>query len=157
MTFTLDFGRLSGMNAEEAIFESVVTHGRFDPMVADSIRELLKRMEGKRLRLKISPWTRQRSARQNRYYWGVVIAYIWNMFVENGNDVTREEVHDFMKLTCGKTMLTLEVVDPQGEVHQSIKSSTKLNTKEWEQYMLACREWAARMGLQIPEPNEVMA
>ncbi len=140
------------MNAEEAIFESVVTHGRFDPMVADSIRELLKRMEGKRLRLKISPWTRQRSARQNRYYWGVVIAYIWNMFVENGNDVTREEVHDFMKGECN---IVHEFVDSQGECHKSIMSSTKLTTVQWEDYMTKCRQWAAIRGLDIPEPNEV--
>jgi hypothetical protein len=144
------------MNHEKATFESVVKNGRFEPEVADSIRKLLARMEGKKLRLEITKATRIRSGNQNRYYWGVVVDMIWGMFVDAGNDVTREECHDFLKAEVGRSILDTEIVDPQGECHSIAKSTTRLTTMEFESYLERCREWAARMGLVIPLPNEVV-
>lgn len=143
------------MRDDSVTFESTVTNGRFEPLVAETIRQLLRRMEGKRLRLKISRWTRQRSDRQNRYYWGVVVEMVWQMFLEYGNDMTKEEVHDFLKGPEVGALFT-EVMDPRGEIHRVPLSTTKLTTVSWEDYMTKCRAWAARMGLQIPEPNEVL-
>jgi hypothetical protein len=61
-------------------------------------------------------------------------------------------VHEFLKLRVGK--LAQNVVDPNGEVHKTLGSTTKLSTMEFEAYMTKIKAWAAEFGLQIPEPGE---
>jgi hypothetical protein len=38
----------------------------------------------------------------------------------------------------------------------TVRSTTELDTQEFEEFMAACRRWASEfLGLYIPEPNEV--
>jgi hypothetical protein len=58
-----------------------------------------------------------------------------------------DEVHEFLKLQFLKKNL-----DKLGDV---AKSSTELNTLEFEEYAEKCRRWASVfLNLNIPEPNE---
>lgn len=82
-----------------------------------------------------------RSEKQNRYMWGVVYEYISQ---ETG--YVPEEVHQLMAkkfLTYFKKMETF------------VKSTTKLSTKEMEEYLENIRRFASmELSLYIPLPNE---
>jgi hypothetical protein len=138
-------------SADKVEFVSIVKQGRFAPEVQQAIREVMRRMEGQKLRVQISKYRKKRSDRQNRYYWSCVVERVWDALVEAGNDMTKEETHDFLKNEC---KLVIEVMDPHGEIIQTLKSTTKLTTLEFENYMTKCRVWAAERGIDIPEPNE---
>lgn len=92
-----------------------------------------------------------RSSPENRYYWAVVIEMVWGMFTEFGNDLSKEEVNNYLKVHVGK--LFKDVHDKNGEVKKTLRSSSDLTTVEFEDYMSKIRSWASTMGCFIPEPN----
>jgi len=83
----------------------------------------------------------RRSLNQNNYMWGVVYK---QFAIDSG--YTPKEMHQIL----GREFLSYE---KNGE--QLIKSTSDLNTIEFENYMSQCRMLAAEQGVLIPEPNEV--
>lgn len=84
----------------------------------------------------------KRSLSQNKYYWGVII----DLFAQN-TGYTKDESHQelagmFLKYEAhGKTY---------------VRSTTSLNTSEFEKYADQCRQWMGEMlGINVPLPNEV--
>ena len=79
---------------------------------------------------------------QNGYYWGVVIPILSDYF-----GYMPDEMHDALKykfLRIGGT-----------DQLPKIKSTTKLDTKEWEDLMEQIRIWALNdHGIKIPKPHE---
>lgn len=133
-------------------FSGIVQNGHLPAPVRTQIANTMQRMEGKRLAIKISEAKRRRSNSQNAYYWGVVIEQVRQLFADSGTDIDKEECHDFLKQHVGG--LKDVVCDPSGARHSILKSSTKLTTRDWEDYMEKIRAWAAQFGCQIPFPNE---
>lgn len=84
---------------------------------------------------------RGRSTQQNAYMWGVV----YNL-ISKHTGYTPDEVHQIL----AETFLSYEK-----DGRTFIRSTTRLKTAEFEQYMEKCRRWAA-MELQVycPLPNE---
>lgn len=136
-------------------FEGVVSGGHMPPPVRSQISEAIRRMEGKRLVVKISEPKKQRSSPQNRYYFGVIVPHVQQMFVDAGNNVGREETHEYLKQHIGK--LTMVIETPDGLKRTVTRSSTELSTKDAEEYFEKIRAWAAEFGCQIPLPNEEIA
>lgn len=88
-----------------------------------------------------------RSNQQNKSLWGITYAVISQ---ETG--YTPEEVHDFCR---AKFLSTWEEIN--GEEIQRIKSTTELNTQEFEDYQSKIRQWASmKLSIYIPLPNEVI-
>ena len=86
---------------------------------------------------------KDRSNKQNRYYYGVICGVVSS---ETGYD--KDEVHEIMKSKFLKSYKTIK-----GKEYRYIKSTTMLSTKEFEEYMDQCRQWAAmELSLYIPEP-----
>ena len=85
---------------------------------------------------------KKRSLNQNRYYWGIVIKMYGQEFGYTSNEVHQ----DFGKLFLPKYMKNEK---------EYTKSTTDLNTIEFENYLSECRMFASKGGLYIPEPNEV--
>lgn len=84
---------------------------------------------------------RKRSLQQNRYYWGVVCN-----LVSDHTGYAPEESHQIM----AEMFLSYE---NKGKAFT--KSTTKLKTVEFEEYMEKCRRWAAmELQVYIPLPNE---
>lgn len=82
-----------------------------------------------------------RSNLQNRYYWGCVLDILSN---ETG--FTHEEMHELM----ARKFLSYE---KQGVMFA--KSTTSLNTVEFEEYLASIRHFASvDLGCFIPLPNE---
>ena len=94
-----------------------------------------------------------RSNEQNRYYHGVVVPLIQSAMVETTGEVlTREEVHQFLKMQCNWR----EHVNASTGVCLKVPhTTTDLSTVEFEDYMERCRMFAAEyLDTVIPLPNE---
>ncbi len=121
--------------------------------VLAEIEELCQGMEGKRIALTLREQKVRRSGNQNRYYWGIVIPKVLEMFTEAGNNLDPETVHGFLKEHIGG--LVTVILDPAGKRKSVVGSTTALSTAEFELYLEKVRAWAAEFGTQIPLPNEV--
>ncbi len=85
----------------------------------------------------------QRSNKQNRYYWKIIIGYIAEY-----TGYTPNEVHKGLagKFLCDYTISELP----------RVRSTSELTTSEFEEYLERCRVFGAEFfGLDIPMPNEV--
>ncbi len=136
----------------KANFVSHITKGHLDSGCRHSIQRLLKAHEGKKVRVTIEEYKKKRSSDQNAFYWGVVIPLVIEMFLDNGQPMSIEDTHTFLKEQVGK--LYKQVNEPSGSISTITRSSTDLNTKEWEDYITCIRVWAAQWGKIIPLPNE---
>lgn len=89
-----------------------------------------------------------RSNNQNRYYWGVMIAIL-----SDHTGFTPEEMHYELKKRFLKYFKAL----PTGEQAELVKSTRKLDTKEFEDYMEKIRIFSAlELDVIIPLPNEII-
>lgn len=102
--------------------------------------------------IKLETLDKSRSKRQNAYYWGVVIPAIKSVFTSYGEPVDDEEAHIYAKVHIGK--LKKVIVDPDGEKVATVKSTSRMTTQEFEDYMTQCRQWASAQGVFVAMPNE---
>jgi hypothetical protein len=86
----------------------------------------------------------KRSDNQSRYYFGVVCKVLGDYF-----GYETDEMHEALKIKFLRTgAADLETV----------RSTTKMNTAEFEEYLERVRRWAsAEYGVVVPLPNEVEA
>lgn len=108
------------------------------------VREYLITLEGKRFDATIRKERSQRSTNQNNYYFGVVCKVLGDYF---GYEV--DDMHEALKLK----FLQIGPCDVP-----TVKSTTKLNTTEFEEYLERIRRWAAtEYSVVVPLPNEAEA
>lgn len=96
---------------------------------------------------------KKRSNPQNRYYHGCVIPSIKHAMEAKGFFVQSSEiVHELMKVK----FLKGEIINvATGEIIETIGSTTKLNTLDFENYLEQVRAWAASyLDCIVPLPNE---
>ncbi|MCE5225600.1 MAG: hypothetical protein LLG05_07025 [Porphyromonadaceae bacterium] len=106
-----------------------------------NVREYLIKLEGKRFDATIRKERSQRSSNQNNYYFGVVCKVLGDYF-----GYEPDEMHEALKLK----FLQIGPCDVP-----TVKSTTKLNTAEFEEYLERIRRWAAtEYSVQIPLPGE---
>lgn len=96
---------------------------------------------GQRVTQTLAPFRKDRSLPQNSYYHGVVLKTFGDHL-----GYTTEELHDAMKAR-------FLVIDPDADIPR-IKSTTKLSTVEFNEYIDKIVRLAAENGCDIPEPNE---
>lgn len=97
------------------------------------------------LELVLFPLRKGRSYVQNRYYWGVVLKIISD---ETDNSVY--DMHEYLK-----TLFLKKWIIVKGQEVETVRSTTALNTKEFEEYLEQCRQWASmELGIFIPLPND---
>lgn len=116
-----------------------------------AVKESIKAIfEKKPVKLTIQPHC-QRSLKQNNYYWGVVVPNVRAMFLDCGDVLDADEVHDYLKKHVMKLRRTVN--GPEGE-KEIIGSTKKLDTGPFEDQMHVVRAWAAQFGYMIPLPRE---
>jgi len=126
-----------------------VFHGKIEGSIViwdtpEKVREYLKGLEGKRIDITVKRERSQRSINQNNYYFGVVCKVLGDYF---GYEV--DDMHEALKLK----FLQVGPCDVP-----TIKSTTKLNTSEFEDYLERIRRWAAtEYSVVVPLPNEAEA
>lgn len=99
--------------------------------------------EGKEVRVTIKQWREIRSIEANAYYWAVVVKYVAQ---EVGMDT--EETHQEL----ARMFLTYT---NQNTGRKYVKSTTGLDTKEFDVYLKKCVEWAGEfLYVEIPPPSD---
>lgn len=99
---------------------------------------------------------RQRSSRQNAYYWAVPVHLFHQFLNEQGEAMTKEQTHELMK---AKFLRETVVNHETGEVFgERVKSTTELSTSEFAEYLDQCIAWLADMfDIVCPDPDAVAA
>lgn len=110
--------------------------------------------KGKRCEVVVKPISKK-SDPLRRYYFGVVVEMIRQVLRHHGNQFTKDDTHDFLKLVAPS--MKREVVLPTGEVvesYASIADKSFTNT-DFLTYIEEVKQWAAEnLDLIIPDPNE---
>lgn len=136
------------------IFKGKVEAGKLKINQREYMAEQIKKFEGKEVVVEIKEMKAQRSLNQNAYYWGVVIKMLMDEFGMN----TKAERDSLHQILVQKFIEEDQVeVSILGKDYKTAKqrTSSDLNTKEFEQYLADVRQWAnAEFGIFIPEPNE---
>ena len=99
----------------------------------------------KRYEIDITPYRERRSVSQNSLYW----LYLGCIEEETGND--RYDLHDFFKrkyLRVGESVLCGE------EVVKTI-STSKLDTKQFTEYLRKIASFSAQEGIILPDPSDI--
>lgn len=97
--------------------------------------------------------SKKRSNPQNSYLWSVVYGCARKAFMDIGYVLTLDEVHK----TFQEKFLKTDIVHPDtGEIiANKIKSTTELDTFEFNEYFEAIIRWCAEyLSVEIPYPNE---
>lgn len=101
---------------------------------------------------KLCGWSsdkKQRSNPQNKYYWGVVLPRI-----SEHTGFTIEEAHEVLKSKFLKGWKNVDTAKGYVEL-EYVRSTTDLNTSEFEAYMTKVREFCSiELNVWVPEPNE---
>lgn len=122
----------------------VRTDGKWELDDPEGFRGHLVTFAGKPIEVVVRKLRAQRSNPQNNYYWGAVIEPLAEHL-----GYEAEELHDLMRVRF------LSERDERGDVAH-IRSTTKLTTTEFEDYLERIRRWAAEFHeFYIPLPNEV--
>lgn len=100
--------------------------------------------EDEEVSIEIKKWRNKRSSSQNDYYWGVVIPILCK---ETG--YTKDEMHDILK---NKFLSKTEKIKNVSFI--LTKSTTKLDTTEFNDYIEEIKRWAAIfLNTYIPDPE----
>ncbi len=125
------------------IFTGSVDNGGLKFDRRSSVDEYIGTLIGQRVEVIIRKPRTKRSDVQNSYYWGVVIELLSK---ELGYD--KDEMHEILKY---KFLQSNAMGMPY------IKSTTKLSTGEFEEYLSKIKQWAAEfLHIVIPDPNEAV-
>lgn len=137
----------------EVIALGVVKNGKLELQNAKKFASELKIFEGDNVSLTLEKKKRKRSNQQSRYYWGVVIPSVKYAMEAKGFFVqSKEQVHELLKFKFLRTDI-LHV--PTGEVIETIGSTTRLSTLDFENYLEQVRAWSASyLDCIVAMPNE---
>jgi hypothetical protein len=91
----------------------------------------------------------RRSTMQNAYLWGVVYKEIQLALIDLGNDLSTEDVHEFLKSKFNPVEIKgTETVDTIGG------STAGMNKEEFSTYIDKISKWAFDfLNIEIPLPN----
>ena len=90
-----------------------------------------------------------RSNMQNNYYWACIVQPL-------GSELGYfpDEMHDTLKVKFASEWQSIEINDKQIGL-QTVKSTARLNTKDFEVYADQIRIWAlTELGIRLMLPNE---
>lgn len=90
-----------------------------------------------------------RSQKQNKWYWSQVVG-----LVADHTGYTPDEIHEIYKAKF--IPKAMAVADKNGEIRDELVlggSTTRMDTVEFSEYCERIREWAAELGIVIPDPD----
>lgn len=142
------------MKAQELTFASIVHNGHLNNAVRGAIARALSGMEGKVVKITLAERKKLRSPNQNAFYWGVVVPAVLIVLKSYGNTHADDEMAHEVAKDLFLPASGIRKAEYRGRTVE-LRSSSDLNTTEWEDYVEAIRVWCAENGVQIPYPNEM--
>ncbi|WP_077417955.1 hypothetical protein [Chryseobacterium sp. JV274] len=120
----------------------------------DLIRNAIKQFEGKDIKIVFKRKYKKRSNNENAFYWGVWIPILQRAILDTWGEIRdANDVHEIIKLNCNYEE---KINEDTGSFIRVPKSSTELNTYEWEfEFKQKIRQFALEFfNVTLPEPNE---
>ena len=120
--------------------------------VMQDIQKALEQYQGKTVDITIEQRVKRRTNPQNAYYHGVVVKHVQNGFMELGELLTTEQVHEFLK----RKFLSFTIcIDETSGTYEKFNKTTKgLDTKDFNTFIEQIQIWSAEwLGIIIPDPK----
>ncbi len=122
------------------VFTGIIEQGKVLLDSPTRYDQKVQSLEGKRIELVLRLQKSQRSLNQNAYYWGVAIKILCDHL-----GYADDEMHEILKFKFLKTA--------KAEM-EFVKSTAKLSTAEFEEYLEKIKVWAVmELDCYIPDPN----
>jgi hypothetical protein len=122
-------------------FRATIENGKFNFSEPSKFRDHVAKFSGQEIAVSVTKWRKPRSDNQNSYYWGCVIELL-----SEHSGYTPDEMHEALKQLF-LTDKTLQI--------PKVKSTTDLNTLEFEEFLSKVRIWASvELQCNIPFPRE---
>ena len=111
----------------------------------------IKFKEGERFRILIEKLYSKRSNQQNRYYWGVILPILLNEINEQGNDETKDTLHELLISMFAEKK---QMHNSNGEIIERPQRTKEMNKSQFSDYSNEVVNWASSFwGCYIPEPG----
>ena len=146
---------MATLDEKYEIEATITENGVIRPVHFQLYKRLFQKFVGKPIVVSVQVLRKNRSARQNRYYWGCVIPMIRAFHLNNtGELLSPDEVHVF-NISCviGEKPTVKEVMG-QEVILMTYKKSSQMTTTEFNEFTEIIRKYWADRGCDIPEPNE---
>lgn len=115
-------------------------------MIIDKVRNL----SGGMFRFMIGKYRKRRTDRQNRFYWPAFVAPFADFMRSHGHAISDDDAHEILKYQ----FLRRSIIDRSGELMEYTRSTTSLDTQEFNQYLDQCAAFLANYaGIIVPEPD----
>jgi len=93
----------------------------------------------------------KRTSKQSRYYWGAIIPIVQDGLKAVGVTMSKDQTHELLKYK----FLKREFITSDGDILQSVGSTTELSTIEFSEYKESIQQWASEyLNIIVPDPNE---
>jgi len=124
------------------IYHGIVKKGQLWITLRKEFDDYVRSLDGKTVEIVLRLPKKGRSTQQNRYYFGVVVR-----LVSESTGYTTDEAHDALRLMF---------LSDNSRAIPTIRSTTALSTKEFEEYIEKIKVWAAEtLNCYIPDPSSV--
>lgn len=119
------------------------------------LRRLVKNLFNKKLEVSFKPVVYNRSLAQNRWLWGVAYPTIVAFHKETtGETIDKEAIHAYVLTELLERKLTTSIMFGKEVIHISGKSTSALNTKEFNELKEKIQQHWAEKGCVIPDPPD---
>lgn len=126
--------------------------GKLPEGIKVTLARSLPAFAGRKMRFTFEEAKKQRSIKQNRFYFGPMINAVRLWLLDNGSVFSASDVHEYLWRNVLKE--TEMVVMPDGSTFERRLSSKDSTPADWEKRMDILRAWGAERGLELPFPNE---
>lgn len=116
---------------------------------------VLEGFVGKELSITIDTKKKPRSVQQNAWFWGVAIPTIIARLKEfDGEEYTKEVIHEYILTQIIQTSGKVVRILGTPIVSYDNKTTSKMNTTEFNAFKDELQKFFAERDIQIPDPNE---
>lgn len=140
--------------AQEVIIPIRFLDGNIVPYNIELWAQIKNMNEGKNVLLTVKPFFNSRSLKQNAYYWGFMIPKMKTFHSElYGEERSKEDLHSYnIKSILGDDFMIKEIFSVP-IISRSSKTPSKMNTKEFANFIKEVQRLWAEHGLYIPDQD----
>jgi len=121
----------------------------------DFVKSMLMQYKDKEIQITIKKANKRRSAKQNRWYWGIAIKTIQEVLLEReGEPYEKEDIHHYILNEIVKAKFRTKEVMGKLVTYSETKSTSAMTTKEFNTFKFQLQVHFANKQIDIPDPNE---
>jgi len=119
------------------------------------VKKLLSKISDKDLAINISIYKKNRSNRQNRYLWGVIVPIVKNFILETeGKVLNKDETYYYIQSEVLGNRPNIVNIMGTDVICIGGKRFSDMNTSEFNEAVEMIIQYFAMLELDIPYPNE---